>query len=455
LAKTDLRGGSFRDFLRIIFTNKTTIVGTFLGVTVLVILLTLVTPAKYETATKILAKERKIENPLEMRNYNDFRTERVAFLQSLMEIIQSDEVTKRVLRKLTPNKPEPSLKDIRAFQQKVKVLSPKGFDVTTSDILLIQVTDSNPVRTTDGANFLTDEFINYTYELKGKSSKQTITFLEKHLQDTIAKMKVAEEQTKNFEGRAGADLAFLLATVKQKGTNSELITYNSNYINAKTSLHETESYITQLRTLIQKGTIPNKVVRENPVLANIKDNIAKLQNQLANLRSQYTDQFPKNIMLKKEIENNKLLLKQELEADLSGRYVDVLALEARIKSLKDTLDHYTYLSQKQLEYSRIFRNYEVIEEEVQNIQKEIQKAKTAEAMDTYKLANIEIIDRARVPKSPISPDILFNIFVGALLGILLGLGLAFIKDRMDHTLKSVEDVERYLNLTVLGSLPRT
>jgi len=423
-------------------------------VILLVFVLTLLTPPRYEAATKILAKERKIENPLELRNYNDFRTERVAFLQSLMEIIQSDEVAKRVLKRLAPTKPEPSIKDLKGFQQKIKVVSPKSFDITSSDVLFIEVNDSNPVRTADQANFLTEEMINYTYELKGKSSKQVIKFLETHLKDLGIKLKAAEERLHNFEGKAGADLAFLLATVKQKGASPEFITYNTNYINAKASLLETESYLQQLRVMVQKGTIPNKIVRENPVLASIKDNIAKLQGQLSNLQTQFTDQYPKNIMVKKEIERNKQLLKQEIEADLSGRYVDVVALEARVKSLKEALDNFTLLSQKQLEYSRIYREYEAIDDEAQNIQKEIQKAKTAEAMDTYKLANIEIIDRAKVPKSPVSPNFFNNIFVGAVIGLFLGLGLAIIFDHFDHTLKSIEDVERHLKVTVLGAVPK-
>jgi uncharacterized protein involved in exopolysaccharide biosynthesis len=270
----------------------------------------------------------------------------------------------------------------------------------------------------------------------------------------LPKLKAAEARTTNYEGAAGTDLAFLMGTVKQRGSNPELIGYNTNYLNAKAALLETESYLQQLRTMVQKGNIPNKIVRENPVLASIKDNIAKLQSQLNNLRSQFTDQYPKNIMVKKEIENNKQLLKQELEADLSGRYVDVVALEARVKSLKEALDNYTRLSQKQLEYSRIFRDYEIIEEEVLNIQKEIQKAKTAQAMDTYKLANIEIIDRAKVPRSPVSPNILVNVMIGAIIGLSLGLGLAFVTDYYDHTMKSPEDVERHLKVTVLGALPR-
>lgn len=454
MSKSEVKGGSFRDFLRIIFSHQKLILFTFLGVILLAFVLTLLTPPTYEAATKILAKERKIENPLEAKNYNDFRTERVAFLQSLMEIIQSDEVIKRVLKKVAPSKLEPNLKNLKSFQQRIKVLSPKGYDITSSDILYIHVQDSNPVKTADQANILTDEMINYTYELKGKASKQILVFLENHLNDMLPKLKAAEARTTNYEGAAGTDLAFLMGTVKQRGSNPELIGYNTNYLNAKAALLETESYLQQLRTMVQKGNIPNKIVRENPVLASIKDNIAKLQSQLNNLRSQFTDQYPKNIMVKKEIENNKQLLKQELEADLSGRYVDVVALEARVKSLKEALDNYTRLSQKQLEYSRIFRDYEIIEEEVLNIQKEIQKAKTAQAMDTYKLANIEIIDRAKVPRSPVSPNILVNVMIGAIIGLSLGLGLAFVTDYYDHTMKSPEDVERHLKVTVLGALPR-
>jgi capsular polysaccharide biosynthesis protein len=107
-----------------------------------------------------------------------------------------------------------------------------------------------------------------------------------------------------------------------------------------------------------------------------------------------------------------------------------------------------------LEYSRIFKEYEIIEDEVQNIQKEIQKAKTAEAMDTYKLANIEIIDRAKVPKSPVSPKFFNNIVLGVVIGLFLGLGLAIILDYFDHTFKSVEDIERHLKIPVLGAVPR-
>ncbi len=454
MAKTEMKGSSFRDFLRIIFSHQSVILITFLAVTVLVLVISLITPPKYEAATKILAKERKVESPLQAKYYYDYRTERVAFLQSQAEIIGSDEVARRVLEKLYPTLKEVPLKRIKSFQQSIKVLSPKGYDITSSDILLVQVTDRNPVRAAEASNRLTDEFINYTYELKGRSANQTVEFLEKQSQAQQEKMKLAEEQVRNYEGKSGPELAFLISTVKVKGANTELINFNNNYLNAKMALKETEIYLTQLRSMVRKGSVPQKLIRENPVLSGIKETIVKLESQLSSLRSQYTDVYPKNTMIMKEIDRNKQLFNKEMKADIDGRFVDMVGLEARVKSLKETVDQYTALAQKQLEYSRLYKNYEVLEEGYQDLLRDIQKARFSAAMDTYKLANIEIIDKARVPKSPVSPNIFLNTLVGMLIGALLGLGLAFVLDYFDHTLKSVEDVERFLNLSVLGSVPR-
>lgn len=454
MAKTELKGPSFRDFLRIIFSGKSIILSAFLGVILLAVVVSLIVPPKYEAATKIMAKERKMESPVQSKLYYDYRTDRVAFLQSQTEIIQSDEVARRVLTKLYSAKKELAPKQVKSFQESIKVLSPKGYDITSSDIIFIQVTESNPVRAAEEANLLTDEYINYTYELKGKTAKQTVEFLEKQSRTQLEKMKQAEEQIKNYEGKSGPELAFLIATVRTKGASAELINYNNNYLNAKVALTETESYLTQLRNLVQKGNIPQKMVRENPVLAAIKDNMVKLENQLATLRSQYTDVYPKNIMIMKEIERNKQLFNREIKADIDGRSVDMIALDARLKSYKEVVDLYSSLAQKQLDYSKLYRNYEVLEEGHMSLLRDIQQARITEAMDTYKLANIEVIDRAKVPRSPVSPNIILNTLIGAIIGLLLGLGLAFVLDYFDHTLKSVEEVEKYLNMSVLGSIPR-
>jgi uncharacterized protein involved in exopolysaccharide biosynthesis len=454
LAKTDFKGSSSRDFLRIIFLHQSVILSTFLAVTVLALVISLITPPQYEAVTKILVKERKVASPLQTKYVNDSPTERVAFLQSQEEIIRSDKVARGVLSKLFPTITEFSVKKVKSFQHGVKVLSPPGHDITSSDILQIQITDNNPVRAAEASQRLTEEFIHYTGELKVKSAKQTVYFLEKQSESQLKKMKLAEEQVKIFEGKSGPESAFLFSLIKTKGVNAELITFNNNYLNARMALKETEIYLTQLREMVRQGSVPQKLLRENPLLSAIRERISKLESRLSTLRTQYPECCPRNSMILKEIDRNNQLFNKEIKAEIDGRFLDIVGLQARVKLLKETVDHFTALAWKQLEYSRLYRNYEVLEEGYQDLLRDIQKARFTAAMDTYQLTDIEIIDKAGVPKTPVRPNHILNTLIGMLIGTLLGLGLAFVFDYFDPTLKSVEDVERYLHLPVLGSVPR-
>ena len=410
-------------------------------------------PPKYETSAKILVKERKIDPPLQGIPYYDFRTERMTFLQSQAEILRSDEVARRVLIRLFPDQKEISSKQIKSFQQNIRVLSPEGFDLTTSDVFIIRVADPNPVRAAEAANLMPQECMTYTQERKEKAARQTIDFLEKQSQAQLEKMRRAEEQMKNSEGLSGPEIAFLISTVKGKGANTELITSNDNYLKARMALKEAEVYLNRLREMVRKGVVPQKLVRENPVLSSIKTHLIELESQLAALRSQYAESDPKNVMILKEIENNRRLLNREIKSDLDGRIVDMAVLEARLKTFKETLDRYSALAQKQFEYSKRVGNFELQEERYRDLLREIQKVRFSEAMNAYPLAHIEFIDKAAVPTIPVRPDLYLNTLMGMLVGLILGLGLSLLMEYIDPTFKSAEEVERYLDISVLGSVP--
>jgi hypothetical protein len=53
----------------------------------------------------------------------------------------------------------------------------------------------------------------------------------------------------------------------------------------------------------------------------------------------------------------------------------------------------------------------------------------------------------------LKPKILWNLIFAAVTGVLLGLGLAFLADYMDHTIKTVDDIDAYLNQPMIISLP--
>ena len=70
-------------------------------------------------------------------------------------------------------------------------------------------------------------------------------------------------------------------------------------------------------------------------------------------------------------------------------------------------------------------------------------------------SNVRVIEKATLPKSPVSPNKKLNIAVAFLLGLMIGAGLAILLEFLDNTFKDKEQIEKVLDLPVLGSIPNS
>jgi capsular polysaccharide biosynthesis protein len=66
---------------------------------------------------------------------------------------------------------------------------------------------------------------------------------------------------------------------------------------------------------------------------------------------------------------------------------------------------------------------------------------------------VQPIQKARFPTGPSSPNTKINVLAGLILGLVVGLLLAFVLEFLDDTLKTSDDVERFVGLTMLGAIP--
>lgn len=78
-----------------------------------------------------------------------------------------------------------------------------------------------------------------------------------------------------------------------------------------------------------------------------------------------------------------------------------------------------------------------------------------EASHIFPDGNVQILDEAVVPEAPISPNKILNIIVAFFIGLMLSFGLSFIIEYYDNTIKTEEDIEKYIGLPVIGVIPRT
>jgi capsular exopolysaccharide synthesis family protein len=108
------------------------------------------------------------------------------------------------------------------------------------------------------------------------------------------------------------------------------------------------------------------------------------------------------------------------------------------------------LNLKELEYHRIDRQ-RAQNEKMYNMLLEHQKE--ADLARRMKVNNVDIIDEPTEPRGPIRPNTLINLGIGSLVGLILGIGLAFTREQLDTSMKTPDDVENRLNLTFIGLLP--
>ena len=92
----------------------------------------------------------------------------------------------------------------------------------------------------------------------------------------------------------------------------------------------------------------------------------------------------------------------------------------------------------------------------QDIANEVASVFQSTVPEVMNVDNVSVLAAADVGNnpSPVSPQPVINIAIGLILGLLVGLGIAFLKAFMDKRVTTEEDVQKYLDLPVLGTVAK-
>lgn len=88
-----------------------------------------------------------------------------------------------------------------------------------------------------------------------------------------------------------------------------------------------------------------------------------------------------------------------------------------------------------------------------DIANEISDVFSKEVPELMSVDNVKVLSNASVPMFPVKPNILLNTAIATVLGLMIGVAIAFLKVVLDRRIKTEQDVENILELPVLGSIP--
>jgi len=107
------------------------------------------------------------------------------------------------------------------------------------------------------------------------------------------------------------------------------------------------------------------------------------------------------------------------------------------------------------ELQRLTRNYEVYNQTYRNLQGRLERAKVTQRLgDSDEGTKFKVLEPARLPLRPVSPNMLKIFIFSLFLGMFTGAGLAFIVEYLDQSFQSADDLKAALELPVIGSISK-
>ena len=194
---------------------------------------------------------------------------------------------------------------------------------------------------------------------------------------------------------------------------------------------------------------------ESPVVQDLRTKRIDLASDYKEKLSLFKADYPEMVKIKSKMDEIDRQIAAEtsvIKSSLKSAYEAARGQEdtaaAQLDALKvENLD----LQQRSIQYNILKREADTNRSIYDGL---LQRYKEVGIAGAVGANNISIIDRAETPGSPSSPRVLLNTLAGGVLGLVLGVGLALVREYVDDTLKSGEDIERVARLPVLGVVPK-
>lgn len=195
-------------------------------------------------------------------------------------------------------------------------------------------------------------------------------------------------------------------------------------------------------------------VTDSPVMQRLKELYVDQFAKLVELRGKYLDKHP--TVVAQEARVQAIRQDMERESKLATKNVEAQyqTLVKQEKDLRGALEATTrealQLEQRAVEYSRLKRNYDRLAKLSEQVGGRERETSLAGHLRTN---NVRVLDPALVPTAAISPNVRMTVAGAAAVGLVLALGLAFLLELLDSTVKSQDDIEKVAGTTFLGVIP--
>jgi capsular exopolysaccharide synthesis family protein len=290
-------------------------------------------------------------------------------------------------------------------------------------------------------------YIEANFRSKYDATQQASNWLSAELEELRIKVEKSEAAKIAYE----RENQIWTIDEKQNITTQKLSDINKALTDAQTDLVQKQA-LYQIAKGGDVDQLPD--IRNNAYLSELLKRQSDLGEQYVDASAQFGPNYPKVQRItreKKEVDDAIARAKQNVEASIETDYKTskerVGLLSAALEAQKGDAND---MSEKLVQYHILEHDAESNKQLYDGLE---QKLKEAGITAGLRSSNIRIVDPALVPSYPARPQKAKNILLAFLIGLVGGVGLAFLREYLDNTVKSPDDVERLAGLPSLAVVP--
>ncbi|MFZ1917436.1 MAG: polysaccharide biosynthesis tyrosine autokinase [Terriglobales bacterium] len=462
---------SLREYLRVLIKRKWLVISCIVGIFAAVAIASLRETPVYEAAGQIAVNKAdsnliSFKDSMPVVEYYD-----QGDLDTEVRIIQSDLLALQVIRQLNLDKrPEfgghPDQKQANLVADSLQTDSNRatavlgaflgGLHVSlipNTRIIEIHYNSTDPQLAASIVNTLAATYVEQNFKTKFESTMQASDWLSKQLVDLQMKVETSQEKLVRYQKEheiLGNDEKQNITTEKLDEINKELTSAESDRMQKEAIYRQTQS--------TDPDAIAAAIVTGNPGGSGLLDSLraqqAALRIQAADLSTQFGPSYPKVAQLNNQLKEIDHQLQSETNKavdHLRGQYLAALQRENLLHdSFEKQKQEANKLNESAIEYSLLKRDVESNRTLYEGL---LEKLKEAGVTAGLRSTNFRILKPARAPSLPVEPNIPRNLSFALVLGVISGLGLAFLLENMDNTVRTPEQAQALSGLPSLGMIP--
>ena len=384
-----------------------------------------------------------------------------AFLQTQVDLLQNNNLAWQTMQELglatgdaelqaereagpegadRPSVATPSSR-IRAFKKHLHVEL-----LNESRLVEVSFESVDPTLAARVANALVKNYVESNFRSKYETTRQASAWMEQQLDELKAKVEKAQQALVDYERQ------YSIANLgdKENVVQQRLAQLSSDLTTAQVDRANKQSVYDSVRSNKAEAA----VIAEDALLAQLESKSAELHTDYAAATAQYGPNFYKVKQLGNQIEEVEALIDRErkrvierIESDYRTALrreqllaQDVARQRAEVETLNQLLIKYTILKGD-------FETNQQLYDEL------LKRLKDATVSVSLRATSVRLADEALAPTAPIRPDKRVDIAAGLLVGLILGVTLAFIREGLDRTIKTAEDIENQITVPTLAVIP--